>query len=87
MEHEHMVQALAPNRTNYALDVSPLPGGSGGAQHFVDPLSLVKILSFLNAFGISNIHESEFKVPLCVCWHCWAMELQWSSRLMTKRLL
>jgi muramoyltetrapeptide carboxypeptidase LdcA involved in peptidoglycan recycling len=28
-------------------------------------LSLVKILSFLNAFGISNIHESEFKVRLC----------------------
>ena len=28
-------------------------------------LSLVKILSFLNAFGISNIHESEFKVRSC----------------------
>ena len=36
MEHEHMVQALAPNRTNDALDVGPLPGGSRGAQHFVD---------------------------------------------------
>ena len=28
-------------------------------------LSLVKIWSFLNAFGIRNIHESEFKVRLC----------------------
>ena len=28
-------------------------------------LSLVKILSFLNAFGISNIHQSEFKVRPC----------------------
>src|ERR1700716_1221058 len=36
VEHEHMVQALAPNRTNDALDVGPLPGGSRGAQHFVD---------------------------------------------------
>ena len=36
MEHEHMVQALAPNRTNDALDVGPLPGGSRGAQHLVD---------------------------------------------------
>ena len=36
MEHEHMVQALAPDRTNHALDVGPLPGGSRGAQHFVD---------------------------------------------------
>src|SRR5438132_4505183 len=29
VEHEHMVQALAPDRTNHALDVGPLPGGSG----------------------------------------------------------
>src|ERR1700747_561689 len=36
VEHEHMVQALAPNRTNYALDVGPLPRGSRGAQHFLD---------------------------------------------------
>src|SRR5690348_10327172 len=36
VEHEHMVQALAPNRTNHALDVGPLPGGSRGAQHFLD---------------------------------------------------
>src|SRR5882762_1152630 len=35
VEHEHMVQTLAPNRTNHALDVGPLPGGSRGAQHFV----------------------------------------------------
>ena len=28
-------------------------------------LSLVKILSFLNTFGISNIHQSEFKVRPC----------------------
>jgi hypothetical protein len=31
-----MVQALAPNRTNDGLDVGPLPGGSRGAQHFLD---------------------------------------------------
>src|SRR5579864_4248320 len=36
VEHEHMVQALAPNRTNDALDVGPLPGGSRGTQHFLD---------------------------------------------------
>ena len=36
MEHEHMVQALAPDRTNHALDVGPLPGGSRGAPHFLD---------------------------------------------------
>src|SRR3979411_1681173 len=36
MEHEHVVQARAPNRTNDALDVGPLPGGSRGAQHFLD---------------------------------------------------
>ena len=36
VEHEHMVQALAPNRTNHALDLGPLPGGSRGAQHFLD---------------------------------------------------
>ena len=36
MEHEHVVQALAPNRTNDALDVGPLPGGSWGAPHFAD---------------------------------------------------
>src|ERR1700730_12843377 len=35
MEHE-LVQALAPNRTNDALHVGPLPGGSRAAQHFVD---------------------------------------------------
>jgi len=28
-------------------------------------LSLVKMLSGLNAFGISNIHEWEFKVRSC----------------------
>src|ERR1700758_499596 len=31
-----MVQALPPNRTNDALDVGPLPGGSRAAQHFLD---------------------------------------------------
>src|ERR1700747_3326887 len=36
VEHEHVVQALPPNRTNDALDVGPLPGGARGAQHFVD---------------------------------------------------
>ena len=36
VEHEHVVQALAPNRTNDALDVGPLPGGARGAPHFVD---------------------------------------------------
>jgi hypothetical protein len=36
VEHEHMVQALTPNRTNNALDVGPLPGGSRGAEHFLD---------------------------------------------------
>jgi hypothetical protein len=35
VKHEHVVQALAPNRTNDALDVGPLSGGSRGAQHFV----------------------------------------------------
>src|SRR6516225_1550888 len=36
IEHEHMVQALAPSGTDDALDVGPLPEGSRGAQNFVD---------------------------------------------------
>jgi hypothetical protein len=36
VEHGHVVQALAPNRTDDALDVGPLPGRSRGAQHSVD---------------------------------------------------
>ena len=36
MEHEHMVQALPPNRTNDALNVGPQPGGARGAKHFLD---------------------------------------------------
>ena len=31
-----MVEALSPNRTNNALDIGPLPGGSRGAPHFLD---------------------------------------------------
>src|SRR6201987_1129493 len=36
LEHDHMVQALPPNGTNHPLDVSPLPGGSRSAVHFLD---------------------------------------------------
>jgi hypothetical protein len=36
VEHQHMVQALPPNRANDAVDVGPLPGGSRGTQHFLD---------------------------------------------------
>ena len=32
-----MVQALAPNRTNDALNIRPLPGGSRGGKDFLDP--------------------------------------------------
>src|SRR4029077_16122029 len=60
VEHEHVVQALAPNRTNYALDVSPLPGGSGGAQHFVDPH-----VSHLSTEGIA---EDRIAVAQQVAW-------------------
>src|SRR5689334_14523600 len=58
--HEHVVQALAPNRPNYALDVSPLPGGSGGAQHFVDP----------NVWRLSTagIAEDRMEVSQRVAW-------------------
>jgi hypothetical protein len=36
VEHEHVIQALAPNRTNDGLDVGLLPGRSRGTQHFLD---------------------------------------------------
>src|SRR5579864_6440776 len=49
VEHEHMVQALAPNRTNDALDVGPLPGGSRAAQHFLDTH-----VSYLSPEGIAE---------------------------------
>jgi hypothetical protein len=49
VEHDHMVQALAPNRTNEALDVGPLAGGSRGAQHFLDAH-----LSHLSPEGIAE---------------------------------
>jgi len=36
VEHDHMVQALAPDRTNHPLDIGSLPGGARRGQHFVD---------------------------------------------------
>src|ERR1700745_3297594 len=36
VEHEHMVEALAPNRTNDTLNIRPLPGGSRGGKDFLD---------------------------------------------------
>src|ERR1700757_290123 len=90
VEHEHVVQALAPNRTNYALDVSPLPGGSRGAQHFVDPH-----VSHLSTEGIA---EDRIAVAQQVAWKLvngkcfsqllsgplravgWAVTLQWTMR-------
>ncbi len=36
MQHDHMIEALAPNRTDHALDVGSLPRGTRGGQHFAD---------------------------------------------------
>src|SRR5215831_11940988 len=36
VEHDQMVQALAPNRTNHALDIGSLPGGARCGQHLMD---------------------------------------------------
>src|SRR6266851_1176099 len=41
VEHDHVVQALAPNRTNDALDVGPLPGGSRGGKDFLEGVDVV----------------------------------------------
>jgi len=36
VEHDHVVDALAPNRPNHAFDVGPLPGGTRRREHFFD---------------------------------------------------
>jgi len=55
VEHEHMVQALAPDRTNHPLDVGPLPGGSRGAQHFLD--------AHVSHLSLEGIAEDSIAVP------------------------
>src|SRR5215813_941095 len=60
VEHEHVVQALPPNRTNDTLDVGPLPEGSRGAQHFVDTQA-----SHLSPEGIA---EDSIAVAQQVTW-------------------
>src|SRR6266481_309068 len=69
VEHEHMVQALAPDRTNHALDVGPLPGGSRGAQHFLDTH-----VSHLSPEGIAEdsiaVAQQVARELICSCWAC-----------------
>ena len=36
VEHDHMIEALAPNGTNHPLHVGSLPRGSRRGQHFLD---------------------------------------------------
>jgi hypothetical protein len=36
MEHDHMIEALAPNGTNHPLHVRSLPRRTQRGQHFVD---------------------------------------------------
>src|SRR5271167_5264023 len=36
MEHDHMIETLAPNRTNHPLHVRSLPRRARCGQHFVD---------------------------------------------------
>src|SRR5713226_5021994 len=36
MEHDHMIEALAPNATNHPLHIGSLPRGSRRGQHLVD---------------------------------------------------
>jgi len=36
VENDHVVDALSPNRTDHALDVGPLPGGTRRRGHFFD---------------------------------------------------
>src|SRR6202795_3239579 len=36
MEHDHMIEALAPNGTNHPLHIGSLPRGARRRQHFAD---------------------------------------------------
>ena len=36
MEHDHMIEALAPNGANHSLHIGSLPRGARRRQHFVD---------------------------------------------------
>ena len=36
MEHNHMIEALAPNGTDHPLHIGSLPRGSRRGQHFLD---------------------------------------------------
>ena len=36
MEHDHMIEAFAPNGTNHPLHIGSLPRGSRRGQHFMD---------------------------------------------------
>jgi hypothetical protein len=36
MEHDHMIEALAPNGTNHPLHIGSLPRRSRRAEHFLD---------------------------------------------------
>ena len=53
MEHDHMVQALAPNGTNDPFDVRPLPGRSRCGQYLVDPHICDLLLEFLPEDGVA----------------------------------
>jgi|SRR5579864_906936 len=56
---------LIPPPANPTAIYSQQPPNENSPTFNRPVLSLVKILSFLNAFGISNIHESEFKARSC----------------------
>src|SRR6266849_1183651 len=36
MEHDHMIEALTPNRTNHSLHIGSLPRGARRRQHFLN---------------------------------------------------
>ncbi len=36
MEHDHMIEALAPNGTNHPFHIGSLPRGSRRAQYFLN---------------------------------------------------
>ena len=53
MEHDHVVQALAPNGTDDPFDIRPLPGRSRCGQYLVDPHVCDLPLEFFRKDGVA----------------------------------
>src|SRR3981189_1349111 len=60
-EDDHMVQALAADRTDDALDIRTLPWGAGRRQHLLDPYCL----HLLNEVSPENAVTVAQQIPWC----------------------